>query len=141
MEFEFQEGRNIDPNQLHQLFQHAPWAKERTVQEIERSLENSDLVISIWREGRLVGFARVLTDYTFRAMVYDVVVHPGHQRGGLGRFLIEKILNHPTLSTIPVISLFTRDKIDFYERLGFKTAADHGITGMLYVRPVPTVYC
>jgi N-acetylglutamate synthase-like GNAT family acetyltransferase len=74
-------------------------------------------------------------------MIYDVVIHPEHQGEGLGRTLVERILQHPRLASIPCISLFTRDKTDFYERLGFKTDTDHGLTGMLYVRPIPSTYC
>ncbi len=141
MRYEIREEKKIDPAKLKTLFQHAPWAKERTPGEIEQMLQHTHLVFSVWEKEQLVGFARVLTDFTFRAMIYDVVIHPGHQGGGLGRLLMEKIIHHSRLAAIPVLSLFTRDKTDFYERLGFKSVSTHGLTGMLYSRPNTADYC
>lgn len=141
MNYIVQEDKKIDPVILQSLFQCAPWAKNRTPSEIEQMLQHSDLVFSIWDGNQVVGFTRVLTDFTFRAMIYDVVIHSEYQGEGLGRLLLEKVIHHPRLSQIACLSLFTRDRTDFYERLGFKTDTQHGLNGMLYVRPIPSTYC
>lgn len=141
MAYQIKEEKNLNPNTLQSLFKHAPWAKDRAPEEIAQMLQHTHLVFSVWTEETLVGFARVLTDFTFRAMIYDVVIHPDHQRAGLGRLLLEKIIHHPKLIPIQVLSLFTRDKIDFYEKLGFQAASDHGLSGMLYIRPASSHYC
>lgn len=54
--------------QLHQLFQQEWWSESRTLEDTRRCVEGSQLCIGlIDPQETLVGFARVLTDATFKA--------------------------------------------------------------------------
>jgi ribosomal protein S18 acetylase RimI-like enzyme len=130
----FQEGSDVPVDLLRELYQHAPWAEDRTASDIREMLQQTDLVLSAWDGTRLVGFGRALTDRVYRAILYDIIVHPDYQRQGLGRELVERLLNHPLLAKVPVISLFTRDKQSFYDKFGFVTEQEKGLTGMILVR-------
>src|SRR3990170_1589684 len=55
------EGAAVDPAALQALYEHAPWARGRTVDGIRRMLAHTDYHFSAWDGQRLVGFARVLT--------------------------------------------------------------------------------
>ena len=119
------EGHDVDSEQLKVLYDHAPWAKGRSLDGIKRMLENTDYVFSAW-DGRLVGFARVLTDRVYRATLWDVIVHPDYQGTGVGEALMTKILDHPVLSGVQKFWLNTRDKQAFYKRFGF-VSSDQGM--------------
>lgn len=84
------------------------------------------------KQGQLLGFARVISDGVFYASIWDVAVVPSWQRIGLGRGLIERLLQKLTADGIPLITLYAeRDVVGLYEKLGFKSDP-RGITGMAY---------
>ena len=131
MAVEIREGDPLDPALLRNLYEHAPWARGRTIEGIERMLKNTDYQFSAWDGGSLVGFARVLTDGIYRATLWDVVVHPGYQKRGVGESLISRVLAHPVLGSVEKFWLNTRDKFGFYEKFGFVRSPE----GMVRIRP------
>jgi GNAT superfamily N-acetyltransferase len=85
-------------------------------------LANSDLVLALidGANDRLVGFARVLTDWRYRAYLYDVVVAPDWQGRGLGRVLMDALLADDRLAAVEMIELSCqREMVPFYRRWGF----------------------
>lgn len=134
MSYEISDSREIDVDQLLELFRQTDWAKDRTAEETRTLVEHSSLVLSVREGDRLVAFARVLTDFIFRASVYDVVVRNDVQQKGIGRALINKLLGHPSLRRVPAFHLLTKDKRPFYEKLGFEMTADRGLSAMILVR-------
>jgi len=94
-------------------------------------LENTDLALSVWEGERLIGFGRVLTDYVYRASIWDVIVDPASQGQDIGTQIMERILHHPDLKRVELFWLCTRDKQAFYGKLGF--SADEQ-TGMVWAR-------
>lgn len=127
----FSERRDFDPEQLVRLYEHASWAKGRTVEDAREMLSNTDLALSVWDEEHLVGFGRVLTDYVYRASIWDVIVDPSYQGQDLGTQIMERILEHPSLKRVELFWLCTRDKQSFYEKLGFSSNEQ---TGMVWTR-------
>ena len=94
-------------------------------------LVHSDLVMSAWENSRLIGFGRVLTDYVFRASIWDVIIDRHYQGQDIGTQLMRQILNHPSLKQVELFWLCTRDKQAFYATLGF---SDKEQTGMVWDR-------
>lgn len=125
-DFEVKEGKSIDPGELQDLYEGVPWARGREIEGIKQMLENTDFVFSVREGGRLVGFARVLTDRIYRATLWDVVVHPDFQKKGVGDALMKAVLEHPVLSRVQKFWLNTRNKASFYQRFGFKQS-DQGM--------------
>ncbi|HYM38179.1 MAG TPA: GNAT family N-acetyltransferase [Nitrospiraceae bacterium] len=127
----FSERKDFDPTLLVRLYDCAPWAKARTVAGITDMLAHTDLAISVWDGPQLIGFGRVLTDYVYRASIWDVIVDPDYQGQDIGTQIMEKILHHPALTRVELFWLCTRDKQTFYEKLGFSS---HEQTGMVWDR-------
>ncbi|MCL5292089.1 MAG: GNAT family N-acetyltransferase [Actinobacteria bacterium] len=107
-----------DIEQLVELYQELRWTNDRRPSEIAEMLANSTVVLSLWNGRKLIGFARVLSDMVYRATVWDIVVRPEYQGKGLGRELVEAVLNHPRLARVEKFWLVTA-KPDFYHRFGF----------------------
>lgn len=57
-----------------------------------RAVEQSDWVVCAWVGLELVGLARALTDEVSVTYLQDVLVHPDHQRRGIGRALLTQWL-------------------------------------------------
>ena len=116
-----QDLTNNQIQELHKLFQQMWWTKERTREEITTMLENSMSFGLIERNTqRLVGYARVLTDEIKYAFIFDVMT-VGHHRGkGLGKMLMDAIINHPRLKNVKNFELTCApDMVTFYEKFGF----------------------
>jgi GNAT superfamily N-acetyltransferase len=107
------------------LFQSAWWTAARTPEAIERMLDGSDVVVGLTHSpsGRLIGFARAITDRTFLAVVLDVIVAPDLRGRGLGARLMDELLSRPELADIDSIELVCQPELTgFYRRWGFTDA-------------------
>jgi N-acetylglutamate synthase-like GNAT family acetyltransferase len=112
----------LDLSQLQELFNlTAFWAKGRSLEDLSVAISNSDPVISVWDENKLIGFARATSDGIYRANIWDVVIHPDYRQLGLGTKLVEFILSHPRLSRVEKVYLMTTHQQHFYQKIGFST--------------------
>ena len=78
----------------------------------------------------LIGFGRVLTDFVYRATIWDVIVDKTFQKQGIGTEIVQRILNHPRLKRVELFWLCTR-RPGFYDKLGFSSKEQ---TGMVWSR-------
>ena len=111
------------PSQLKQLQQlldeHSFWASGRSQRQLRQMLAGSQAVVSAWQGRALVGFGRATSDGVFRAVLWDVVVAAEHQGQGLGRRIVEALLQAPALQGVERTYLMTTKSSGFYEQLGF----------------------
>ena len=84
----------------------------------QRAIRRS-LPFGLYRDGRQVGFARVVTDHATFAYLADVFVLEEARGRGFGRWLVESILGHPGLQGLRRWLLGTRDAQGLYRKLGF----------------------
>jgi GNAT superfamily N-acetyltransferase len=111
----------VDVIQLLELYKTTWWALNRSAADVRRALDHSHPVVSAWDGAHLVGFTRVISDRTYRATIWDVIVRPSHQRRGIGKRLLDFVLEHSDLKSVSSFLLLTKDKHAFYERLGFQS--------------------
>lgn len=96
----------------------------RRESDVQIMLDHSDLVVICQEpdKGRIVGVARVLTDYIYKAWIMDVRVETHLQGKGVGRAMIRHILNHPSLARVHNFELLSfLETVDFYRGLGFES--------------------
>jgi predicted GNAT family N-acyltransferase len=107
--------------ELVDLYKNEFWSKKRTYQDVSKMLAASDIIIALVDESKqLIGFTRILTDFVYRATVYDVIIKPTHRKMGLGAKLIDAVINHPQLQEVEQIALYCLpEMIPFYQRWGF----------------------
>jgi predicted GNAT family N-acyltransferase len=107
--------------QLYDLYCREWWTVGRAFDDVVRMIEHSDLAIGLCSDDdRLVGFARVLTDYTFKAMIFDVIVHADLRGSGLGSAIVDRVISHESLARVRSFELYCPDSlVPFYEKLGF----------------------
>lgn len=111
----------VDFMQLQRLFvKTAFWAQERNIDDLQIAIANSNPVVTVWDQQRLIGFARATSDGIYRAAIWDVIVDPNYQGVGLGRKLVETVLTHPLVSKVERVYLTTTHQQSFYERIGFE---------------------
>lgn len=93
------------------------WAQGRSLAVVRTSVEHS-LCFGVYEGEQQVGFARVVTDHTTFGWLCDVFIIESHQGRGLGKRLIEAIVNHPQLAELSIFILATRDAHELYSRYG-----------------------
>jgi GNAT superfamily N-acetyltransferase len=102
------------------LSQHAYWGRWRTRADFERQLAGSWRVVGCYDagSGRMVGFARALSDGVGLAYLGDVYVLPEHRGRGLGKRLVEVMIEEGPGADFRWL-LHTADAHGLYERFGF----------------------
>lgn len=106
---------------LMDLYKNEFWSDKRTRQDVVKMLASTDVIIGLVDEcDGLIGITRVLTDFVYRAMIFDVIIKPTHRKMGLGAKLMDAVLNHPKLQTVEHFYLnCLPNMMPFYERWGF----------------------
>lgn len=95
------------------------WAKGRSLELVEISIENS-ICFGVYNENdQQVGFARVVTDYVVFAWLMDVFIDTPYRGKGFGKMLIDHIMKQPNLKKVNGIGLRTNDGHNLYRKYGF----------------------
>ncbi|HEU4542061.1 MAG TPA: GNAT family N-acetyltransferase [Jiangellaceae bacterium] len=109
---------------VHGFLREAYWSPGVPRDVVERAIRNS-LVVGLYApDGRQVGMARAVTDRATFAWIADVFVLPQHRGRGLGRFVVEALLEHPDMSGLRRLMLATADAHELYRSYGFEDLAD-----------------
>lgn len=105
--------------ELPQLY----WARGRTREKILRSIEHS-ICFGAYGGGRMLGFARVISDHANFAYICDVFVLEDSRGRGIGKKLVAAIMAHGELQGLRRWLLATKDAHGLYEQFGFMPTRD-----------------
>ena len=102
------------------LLKQTYWADQRPEEQVHKSMENSRCYGVRTDDGKLVGFARVISDFATTYYLCDVIIDTAYQHHGLGRALVSYIETSPEYQGLRGI-LITRDAHALYETFGYET--------------------
>ena len=118
----------ISPEQFIDVLVRSGLAERRPVDQperIQRMLEQADLTLTAWdrQDGRLIGVARLLTDWVYIAYLSELAVDKVDQGRGVGTALIEEAKRRvgPGCS---FLLLAAPDAAAFYEGMAMPRAPD-----------------
>jgi GNAT superfamily N-acetyltransferase len=112
------EAERLQPEVIVDYLARAYWSNQRPQAVIEKSLKHS-LCFGVYENQTQIGFARVVTDHATFAYLADVFILESHRGHGLGRWLVQTILEHPDLQGLRRWMLATRDAHGLYAKFGF----------------------
>ena len=121
MEFRIIEGSDkMSIEAIARLLKTTYWADKRSMETIEKSVSNSSCygVVSDDQE-KLIGFARVISDFATSYYLCDVIIDPEYRNRGLGTALVSHIVTSPEYVKLRGF-LVTRDAHDLYRKFGFE---------------------
>lgn len=98
------------------------WATGRPADVIKRSIEGS-LSFGIFKDGKQVGFARVVTDKATYYYLCDLFILPEESGKGYGKQLTHYIVTHPDLKGCRG-ALLTADAHGLYSQYGFEADSE-----------------
>ncbi|MDF2548508.1 MAG: hypothetical protein K0R93_3406 [Anaerosolibacter sp.] len=121
--------KKVDYDRLNTLFNEAGWDdKTNDMSRLKTMVENSQIVVTAWDEEIMVGFARCTTDYVFNGQINNVVVDSKYRRNGIGKTLINMILDSSNQVTYMLRGSVRNE--EFYRSLGF----EDGPISLIYKR-------
>lgn len=112
----------LDINIIHDyLSNESYWAKNIPLSTVAKAIEGS-VCFAVYekKNGKQAGFARVITDGATYGYLADVFILPMYQGKGLGKWMMEEIMNHRDLQGFRAWMLATRDAHGLYMQYGFK---------------------
>lgn len=115
----------LDREVIHRFLAGTYWARNRPRETMEKAILHS-LCFGVYCGQDQVGFARAITDYATFAYMADVFVLEGYRGKGLGKWLVQSMLDHPELKKIRRWSLLTQDAHGLYAKCGFTPAVHPG---------------
>ena len=96
------------------------WADKRSAEQIEKSIRHSSCYgVRLDDDKKLVGFARVISDYATTYYLCDVIIDTDYQHKGLGTALVSYIESLPEYTGLRGI-LITRDAHKLYRKFGYE---------------------
>lgn len=108
----------LDLGVIHGYLTQSYWSPGVPRDVVEKAIANS-LCFGLYDDLRQVGFARVVTDYARFAYLCDLFVLKDHRGQGLGKWLVECVVECDLLEGIRVICLATSDAHGLYAQYGF----------------------
>jgi GNAT superfamily N-acetyltransferase len=122
----------LDLDVVHRFIaEESYWGKGRSREEMAEAIRKSAHCFGIYCKfpDRIeqVGFARVVGDDIFFAVIADVFVLPAYRGNGLAKWLVRTILNHPAVKGLRRRVLFTNTP-DVYRSSGFDIYDQSGVS-------------
>ncbi len=92
---------------------------------MEGMVNNSNLMVTAWSDGALVGIARSMTDFHYACYISDLAVHREYQKTGIGKNLLAVTQGElgPKCKLILVAAPAANS---YYEHLGFEKTRGAG---------------
>lgn len=115
---------HINWQELCALIRNAPLG-ERDPEKMQKAAESSYVVCTAYVARELAGFGRAISDGQYQAAIYDVVVLPKYQGRGVGRQIVQSLLEKLPEGSLTLMYV-VQGKQKFYEKFGFASLA----TGM-----------
>ena len=109
---------NLQIDVIHRFLTETYWAKGRTIDEVETTIENS-LCFGVYINEEQIGFARIVTDYVVFAYIMDLFIIPEYQGNGYSKLLMKAVIEHPQLKNCGGWMLKTSDAHGLYKQFGF----------------------
>lgn len=90
----------------------------------KRGLEHTTFLAAVRDKGKIVAMGRMLFDFGYTAYLGDVIVRPEYQGQGIGRRIVESLIDRTMDSAfegegVMFILGAAKDKEGFYEKMGF----------------------
>ncbi|MCO5249306.1 MAG: GNAT family N-acetyltransferase [Chitinophagales bacterium] len=120
MEIEYRDDIQPTTHQIIDVYDSSGIMRSTTdVKRIEKMYTHSNLVITAWDNGQLVGISRSLTDFCYCCYLSDLAVRKEYQKNGIGKKLIDLTKNKIGEQTA-LILLAAPSAIDYYPKVGMQ---------------------
>lgn len=100
------------------LSERSYWCAGIPYEVFKKAFDNS-FCIGAMINGQQVAFGRLVTDYATYAYLMDVYVDEAHRGKGIGKKMMELLMDQEWIKGLRAISLATKDAHELYRQFGF----------------------
>lgn len=120
-------------DEILRLYAAVGWtAYTKDAQALEQGFRNSLLVLAAYENDALRGILRAVGDGATIVFIQDILVHPDHQRQGIGTALMRALLHrYANVRQIELMTDDTPETASFYRSLGFAPLSELGCRGFM----------
>ncbi len=114
----------LTAEQFIELWETTVWGESPSWEQTELAMKHTLFRISVWDGDKIVAMARMNGDMGLNYYIKDVVVRPEYQHKGIGRMMINELLQFINDNGVRGTEIFVElcavpDKIPLYEKFGF----------------------
>lgn len=119
----FETHKDISLPEIEKLYTDVAWSNyTQDIDTLYRGIQNSLDVISAWHQDILVGLIRTIGDEATIIYIQDILILNAYQRRGIGRYLMQLILDkYLSVRQIVLLTDNTPKTNAFYVSLGMKS--------------------
>lgn len=113
-------GADLDISEVAEVYRSSGLGERRPILETDRFIEmvdNANLIVVCRTDGRLVGIARSISDFSYVTYLADIAVSGEYQRQGIGQALIEATRQEAPQAKIVLLS--APMAASYYPHIGF----------------------
>jgi ribosomal protein S18 acetylase RimI-like enzyme len=121
MNIEYKINEPITTDQFISLLKASTLGERRPVDDkecMDGMIKNSNLTVSAWHNGELVGIARSVTDFHYACYLSDLAVSSEYQKCGIGK-LLQSLTQEQLGSKCKLILIAAPAANKYYEHIGF----------------------
>jgi predicted N-acetyltransferase YhbS len=116
----------ISADEFIDLLERSTLAERRPVDDkgrIQKMLDHGNVLVTAWKETKLVGVSRALSDFSFCCYLSDLAVDEKFQKQGIGKTLIDETHKAAGLQTM-LILLAAPAAALYYPKIGMERFTD-----------------
>ena len=100
------------------------WGSGPSLEQTKLAMEHTLFRVSVYDNEKVVAMARMIGEMGLNYYIKDVAVRPEYQKKGIGKLLINELLDFVKKNGVSGTDIFVElcavpDKVPFYEKLGF----------------------
>ena len=121
MSIEYKINAPVSTDQFIELLRDSTLGERRPIGDrncMEGMVKNSNLMVTAWDDGELVGIARSMTDFHYACYLSDLAVHKKYQKSGIGRKL-QTLTQEQLGPKCKLILVAAPAANSYYEHIGF----------------------
>ena len=118
------ERSRLDMDRIVGWLAESYWARSQPEAAVRRSWDAAGVTLGLYHGDEMIGCTRAITDFTRFAYLSDVYVEPAHRGHGLGRWLVQTMLDHPNVLGVRWVLHTRGTTARLYHQLGFETLSE-----------------
>ncbi|MBD7966719.1 GNAT family N-acetyltransferase [Paenibacillus gallinarum] len=118
----YSEEKVQDASDVAQVFKNSGIKRPyEDYERIQRMIDNADILITAWTNGKMIGVARAITDCSYCCYLSDLAVDSAYQKDGIGTELVHRV-QAQIGEECSLVLLSAPEAVEYYPRLGFEKA-------------------
>ena len=115
------ETRDIEAEEIIELYKSNNWSSAEKPTELYNALINSHSLVTAWVDNKLIGLGNAISDGYLVVYYPHLLIHPKYQGKGIGKMIMDKMQEKYKNFHMQMLTA-DGEAVDFYKKVGFVRA-------------------